>query len=292
MTDNIITRKAYAKINIGLDIVGKKENGYHLIKTIMQQVDLYDVITLERIETGIVFETDSQDVPIDETNLAYKAAKIMMDKFSIAGGVKIILDKRIPVAAGMAGGSTDGAAVLIGINDLYGLGLSEEQLCDIGVQLGADIPFCIKGGCALCEGIGEEMTTISHKAKMYALITKPNLNVSTKHVYQSLGLEVGPATGPEHPDVDKVIEAFNNSDTNMIAKTMGNYLEKVTANEYEIIGSLKNDILEAGALGSNMSGSGPTVFGLFDDFAKAKEAEKIVSEKYPDIFVGAVDIIR
>lgn len=292
MVVNMIERKAYAKINIGLDIVGKKENGYHLIKTIMQQVDLYDVIGLEKIDSGVVLETNSPDVPTDDSNLASKAARILIDRYAIDGGVKIKLDKRIPVAAGMAGGSTDGAAVLMGVNDLYELGLSLDELCEIGVTLGADIPFCIKGGCALCEGIGEEMTTINHKASMYALITKPNLFVSTKHVYEALGLSVGPAVGPDHPDVDQVIYAFNNADTVMIAKTMGNYLEKVTASEYEIINALKKDILEAGAIGSNMSGSGPTVFGIFDDFSKAKKAEEIVSLKYPDIFVRAVDIIR
>lgn len=288
----MIERKAYAKINIGLDIVGKKENGYHLIKTIMQQVDLYDVISLEKTNSGIILETDSPYVPTDESNLAYKAAKIMIEKYMINGGVRIKLDKRIPVAAGMAGGSTDGAAVLIGMNDLYELGLSIDELCEIGVSLGADIPFCIVGGCALCEGIGEVMTPINHDSKMYALIAKPSIDVSTAHVYKSLGLGVGPATGPEHPDVDKVIEAFRDSNTEMIAKTMGNYLEKVTAREHDIIVNLKKDILEAGAIGSNMSGSGPTVFGLFDDFDKALAAEKIISQKYPDIFVKAVDIIK
>lgn len=288
----VVERKAYAKINIGLDITGKKENGYHLIKTIMQQVDLYDVITLEKIESGIEIGTNSKDVPTDDSNLAVKAAKILIDKFNICSGIKIFIDKRIPVAAGMAGGSTDGAAVLLGMNDLFELGLSEEELCEIGVTLGADIPFCIKGGCALCEGIGEEMTTLENKTEMYALITKPNLNVSTKHVYQSLGLSVGPAVGPEHPDVDKVIDAFAAGDTKKVATTMGNYLEKVTASEYDIIEELKHDILMAGALGSNMSGSGPTVFGLFDSMEAALVAEAELKDKYPDIFVKATGVIN
>lgn len=286
----MITRKAYAKINIGLDVTGKREDGYHLIKTVMQQVDLYDIVTLEKSE-GISFETNSGDIPCDDTNLAYKAARIMMEKYGVAG-VHINLDKRIPVAAGMAGGSTDGAAVLKGINELYNLGLTIEELCSVGVKLGADIPFCIKGGCALCEGIGEIMTDVDNKANMFVLITKPNLFVSTPHVYKGLGLPVGPSLGEGHPDVDSVISALNKGDTLSVATLMGNYLEKVTAVEHDIINELKKDIMEAGALGSNMSGSGPTVFGIFDDRNRAFMAEQILKNKYPDIFVKATGIIN
>ncbi len=286
----MITLKAYAKINIGLDVTGKREDGYHLIKTVMQQVDLYDIVSLEKAD-GISFETNSGDVPVDDTNLACKAARLMMEKYGIAG-VHINLDKRIPVAAGMAGGSTDGAAVLVGINELYELGLSMDELCQVGVKLGADIPFCIRGGCALCEGIGEIMTDIDNNADMFALITKPNLFVSTPHVYKGLGLEVGPAEGEGHPDVDSVIEALKKGDVAKVASTMGNYLEKVTASEYDIIDELKNDIMAAGALGSNMSGSGPTVFGLFDNMQAAALAEAELRSKYPDIFVKATGVIN
>ena len=286
----MITLKAYAKINIGLDVTGKREDGYHLIKTVMQQVDLYDIVSLEKAD-GISFETNSGDVPVDDTNLACKAARIMMDMYGVSG-VRINLDKRIPVAAGMAGGSTDGAAVLVGINELYELGLTIDELCKVGVKLGADIPFCIKGGCALCEGIGEIMTDVENNTSMYVLVTKPNLFVSTPHVYKGLGLSVGPAVGEGHPDIDGVINALRIGDTKKVATTMGNYLEKVTASEYDIIEELKHDILMAGALGSNMSGSGPTVFGLFDSMEAALAAEAELKDKYPDIFVKATGIIN
>lgn len=286
----MIQRKAYAKINIGLDVTGKREDGYHLIKTVMQQVDLYDIVTLDKAQ-GIVFETDSKDIPVDDTNLAYKAAKIMMEKYDVPG-VKIKLDKRIPVAAGMAGGSTDGAAVLVGINDLYELGLTEKELCKVGVKLGADIPFCIKGGCALCQGIGEVMTSIDNNTDMCVLITKPNLFVSTPHVYKGLGLPIGPAYGEGHPDVEAVVCQLEKGNIMAVAEMMGNYLENVTAKEHDIIDMLKKDILEAGALGSNMSGSGPTVFGLFDNMDVALKAEAVLKEKYPDIFVKATEVIK
>lgn len=282
-----VKTKAYAKINIGLDIVGKTENGYHLLKSIMQQVDLYDEVTVKRIESGITIDSNNKDIPLDETNLAYKAAKLMIDKYSIGEGVSIYIDKHIPMAAGMAGGSTDGAAVLILMNQLYELNLSEEELCEIGVKLGADIPFCIKGGVALCEGIGEKMTTLTKAPKMYAVIAKPPIGISTKYVYTHLDLP-----SVKHPDMDAMLDAFAHEDLQAVCDNLGNVLESVSEKENEIISKLKASMLEAGAIGSLMSGSGPTVFGLFDSMESASSAEAIMAKQYPDVFVKAVAMIK
>ena len=282
-----ITVKAYAKINIGLDVTGKTDNGYHLLKTVMQQVDLYDDVTVEKCDEGIKFECGSSEVPLDDTNLAVKAARLMIDTYNIKEGVKIVLKKNIPVAAGMAGGSTDGAAAITGINEVFNLGLTLQDMMDIGVKIGADVPFCIHGGCALAEGIGEKLTVLDNKADINVLIVKPPINVSTAFVYKNLNL---PAL--KHPDMESVITGIKTGDIKLISENMGNVLESVTSSEYEIIGELKNAILEAGADGSLMSGSGPTVFGIFSDKEKCLAAENILKEKYPDSFVKATGIIR
>lgn len=283
-----ITLNAYAKVNLGLDVVGKTENGYHLLRTVMQQIDLYDVLTLEKLpgEAGkIKLETGSEEIPNDSSNLAYKAAESMMQLFDIKDGVRILLDKRIPVAAGMAGGSTDGAAVLKGMNQLFELGCSQERLMEIGVKLGADIPFCIMGNTALAEGIGEKLTPLTVIPDMTLLITKPKLNVSTKYVYQNLHLDT-----VKHPDTDGILEALQSKDLTKMIQCMGNVLESVTGAEYPIIGELEQSILQEGADGAIMSGSGPTVFGMFADKEAAERAEKAIAAKYPEIFVKAVGV--
>lgn len=283
-----ISLNAYAKVNLGLDVVGKTENGYHLLRSVMQQIDLYDVITLEKLEgkSGVIeFETGSEEIPVDQSNLAYKAAMLMYDNYEIADGVKITLDKRIPVAAGMAGGSTDGAAVLKGMNELFGLGCSQEKLMEHGVKLGADIPFCIMGNTALAEGIGEKLTPLHSIPEMTLLITKPKLNVSTKYVYQHLQLDT-----VKHPDTDGILDAMKNKDLTKMIACLGNVLESVTGAEYPIIGELEQKILSAGADGAIMSGSGPTVFGIFASEEAAKKAEEVISKDYPEIFVKAVGV--
>lgn len=281
------TLNAYAKINIGLDITGKLDNGYHLIKTIMQQVDLYDVVKVS-YESGeepatVEFICNTDNVPLDNTNLAYKAALKMIEKYGICGKIIIDLDKRIPVAAGMAGGSTDGAAVLIGINEVCDLHKTVEELCETGVKLGADVPFCIMGGCALCEGIGEKLTPISVKPDMYTVISKPSIGISTKYVYEHLKL-----SEVSHPDMDMMLRAFANRDFEAVINNLGNVLESVSEVENEIISQLKAAQLQAGAAGSLMSGSGPTVFGLYRTMDEAAKAEKILKEQFKDVFVKAV----
>ena len=287
---NSVSKKAYAKINIGLDIVGKTDNGYHLLNSIMQQVDLYDVITVSREDEdgySITIDSNNHDIPLDETNLAYKAADILMKEYKLSGKVSIYIDKHIPMAAGMAGGSTDGAAVLELINELYELGLSKDELKSIGVKLGADIPFCIEGKGAICQGIGEIMTPLGTAPDMAVLIAKPPISISTKYVYTHLKLD-----SVTHPDMDKVITAYKSGDLKTVADSMGNVLESVSEKENEIITSLKASMLEEGAVGSLMSGSGPTVFGLFEDMTLASKAGEKMKEKYPDVFIQAVNLIK
>ena len=281
------TLKAYAKINIGLDVTGRTDNGYHLLKTVMQQVDLYDVITIERAEKCINFSCDSKDVPSDDTNLAVKAAKLMTETYGIKEGVNISLNKNIPVAAGMAGGSTDGAAVIIGMNRVFDLDLTMQEMIDTGVKIGADIPFCIQGGCAIAEGIGEKLRELDNRTEMYTLIAKPPINVSTVHVYKTLKWQE-----VIHPDMDRVIKGIMAGSMDDIVAGMGNVLESVTCSEYDIINELKKAMLDIGASGSLMSGSGPTVFGLFKSKEEAMSAEKGLKDLYPDVFVKATGIIR
>lgn len=284
------TLKAYAKINIGLDITGKLDNGYHLIKTIMQQIDLYDIVTVSyqegKEEAVVEFKCNSQNVPLDNTNLAYKGALKMIEQYKIKGKIIIDLDKRIPVAAGMAGGSTDGAAVIKGINEVCLLNKSVDELCQIGVKLGADVPFCIMGGCALCEGIGEKLTKLEGGPKMYAVITKPPIGISTKYVYEHLRLDT-----VDHPDMDKILKAYADKDYDMVIDNLGNVLESVSEVENVIISQLKKQQLEAGASGSLMSGSGPTVFGLYKTMEDALKAQEIMSAKHSDVFVKAVEFV-
>ena len=268
-------RKAYAKINLGLDVVRRLENGYHEVRMIMQTVGIYDVLTLEKTDSGILVTTDNGELPTDENNLIYKAAKMMMEKYHIDQGVRIHLEKNIPIAAGMAGGSTDAAGTFIGMNELFECGASEEELRELGVKVGADVPYCIMGGTALAEGIGEILTKLPSPPQCYLLVAKPDINVSTKYVYEHLdaeGVEV-------HPDIDGMILALAEKDLGGIVSRLENVLENVTVKKYPVIQQIKDVMLEKGALGSLMSGSGPTVFGIYTEENTAKEALEALREK-------------
>lgn len=267
--ENTLTLKALAKINLGLDVLGKRDNGYHDVRMVMQTIYLYDNVTLTRTEEpGIRLETNLPYLPVDEKNIAYKAAKLFIDEFQIKKGVSIKLDKHIPVAAGLAGGSSNAAAVLVGMNRLFRLGLSQEELMERGVSLGADVPYCVMRGTALAEGIGEDLSALMPMPKCYILIAKPPISVSTKMVYEALDAK----EIVEHPDIDGVLEGLSEQDLTKVASSMGNVLESVTIEKYPIIADIKAAMKEAGALNAMMSGSGPTVFGIFDDRKTAKEA--------------------
>ena len=261
--------KALAKINLGLDVLGVRDNGYHDVRMVMQNIYLYDNVTIQKTEEpGIHLKTNLSFLPVDEKNIAYKAAKLLVDEFRIEGGIKITLDKHIPVAAGMAGGSSNAAAVLVGMNRMFQLNLSDQELMDRGVQLGADVPYCIMRGTVLAEGIGEVLTPLPPLPKCYVLVAKPGISVSTKMVYEKLDShEI-----EEHPNIDGIMEGLEEGDLEKIADSMGNVLERVTIEEYPIIENIKDIMKNAGALNAMMSGSGPTVFGIFKEKTLAKQA--------------------
>ncbi len=276
-SNNDISLKALAKINLGLDVVRRREDGYHEVRMIMQTIHLYDRLDIIRTkEPGIQIQTNLSFLPVNENNLIYKAAKLLMDEFSITDGVSVKLDKRIPVAAGMAGGSTDAAAMLIGVNRLFSLGLTKKQLMERGVQIGADVPYCIMRGTALAEGIGEALSPLPPMVKCPVLIAKPSISVSTKFVYQNLKLD----DTTIHPDIDLMIEDIKAKNLHDIAAHMGNVLETVTIPNYPVIDEIKKHMLSHGAVGAMMSGSGPTVFGLFDDEDTAKKAYKAMRSSH------------
>lgn len=264
-----ISLKALAKINLGLDVIRRREDGYHEVKMVMQTIHLYDQLNIRKSKTpGIQISSNLSFLPTDENNLVYQAGKLLMDEFSIEQGVQVELTKRIPVAAGMAGGSSDAAAMLYGVNQLFGLGLSKEQLMERGVKIGADVPYCLMRGTALAEGIGEKLSSLPPMIKCPVLIAKPKVSVSTKFVYQNLKLDEHTV----HPDMDALIAGIRNQDMNQIAKNMGNLLESVTIPNYPVIAEIKEKMMAYGAIHSMMSGSGPTVFGLFADEETAKLA--------------------
>ncbi len=274
---------AYAKVNLGLDVVRRLQNGYHEVRMIMQTVDIYDTLTLKKEISGITLSTDSQAVPADESNLVYKAADMLMDIYGIKEGVSIRLEKRIPVAAGMAGGSTDAAAVLKGMNTLFSLGLSSEELMEIGVRLGADIPYCIMGGTALAEGIGEKLIRLPDMPACFVLLARPDISISTKDVFENLNL----TTINRHPDIDGMTAAIEEGRLDKIMPFMENVLEHVTAVKYPIINKLKDFMEENGAGKALMSGSGPTVFGIYErkEDAEAAREKLMVSGLAEQVFV-------
>ena len=264
---NEISIKAYAKINLGLDVIRKREDGYHELKMIMQTINLYDTLTLTATEEpGIQLHINLSSLPCNENNLVVKAAKLMMDTYHITQGVKIELLKHIPIAAGMAGGSADAAATLKAMNELFQLGASREDLMRLGVTLGADIPYCIMEGTALSEGIGEVLTPLPAMPSCHILVVKPNVNVSTKFVYQNLKIN----ENTKHPDIDGMVASIHKNDLHGIIDRLGNVLETVTIPKHPKVEQIKKDMLNMGALGTLMSGSGPTVFGIFRNYSSAK----------------------
>ena len=264
-----ISLKALAKINLGLDVVRRRDDGYHEVRMIMQTIHLYDRLKISKTKNkGIEIKTNLSFLPVNENNLVYKAGKLLMDEFDIKEGMLVELIKKIPVAAGMAGGSTDAAAMLYGMNQIFELGLSRKQLMERGVKIGADVPYCIMRGTALAEGIGEELTSLPPMVKCPVLIAKPPISVSTKFVYQNLKLDENTI----HPDIDKIVSNIKSKDLKGVAENRGNVLETVTIPNYPVIDEIKSRMIEAGALNAMMSGSGPTVFGIFDDEEVAKKA--------------------
>ncbi|MBQ6128467.1 MAG: 4-(cytidine 5'-diphospho)-2-C-methyl-D-erythritol kinase [Lachnospiraceae bacterium] len=277
---------AYAKINIGLDVLARRPDGYHEVRMVMQTVGLHDEITVETCdEPGISISSDSGKVPLGEDNLIYKAAALIMKEYSLLRGVRIRLTKNIPVAAGLAGGSTDAAATLRAIDRLYGLGLSDDRLCELGVRIGADVPYCLTGGTVLCEGIGEKMTKLDAHPSCTVLLAKPPEGVSTAYVYKHLELDK-----VTHPDIDAIIDGIRAKNLSAVASHTGNVLESVTIPEHPVIGRIKDIMRNNGAKASLMSGSGPTVFGLFESEDDAKKALGELERSQTDLELIITDI--
>ena len=271
-----VSRKAYAKINIGLDVLRRREDGYHELKMIMQTVDICDDLLFERTaQPGIVIRTDHEELPVDGNNLIYKAADLLFQEKGITEGVKITLTKRIPIAAGMAGGSSDAAAAMHGLNELFQMGYSIRELQEFGVKLGADIPYCLVGGTMLSEGIGEILTPLPTPPECFLVVAKPDINVSTGFVYGNLHAE----SLTYHPDIDGMVEALRAGSLSGITDRLGNVLETVTIKEYPVIEEIKELLRKMGAENALMSGSGPSVFGIFKKKETAESAARAVEER-------------
>ncbi len=268
---NSLITKAYAKINLGLDVLRRREDGYHDLRMIMQSVDLYDLITIVKSPTrSIHVETNLPYLPVDGRNIVYRAAQMFRDRFKLTEGVNITLEKNIPVAAGLAGGSSDAAATLCALNRMYQTGLSSAELMRMGVKLGADVPYCIMMGTALSEGIGEILTPLKPIPDCDILLVKPDISVSTKYVYTNLKL----TPSMNHPDITSMRKAIERGNLQELTKYMDNILQTVTIAKYPIISQIKQKMCDLGALTALMSGSGPTVFGIFDQPSLAKDAYK------------------
>lgn len=263
-----IRRNAYGKINLGLDVVGRRPDGYHLVKMILQTVDLFDEVVVRRQEEGITVKTNKPFLPCDERNLAYKAAKLMLEHFGLSGGIRIDIGKNIPVAAGMAGGSTDAAAVMQAIVELYGLKADAAELDALAVKLGADVPFCLRKGTYLAEGIGEVLTELPPMPHCHCLLVNPGFGVSTKKVYE----RIDAIKEPHHPDIDRIIRGLEQNSAADVAASIGNILELAVIPDHPVIGEIKERMVEYGALSAMMSGSGATVFGLYRDRKQRDEA--------------------
>lgn len=280
---NSIELKSRAKINLSIDVLGKRKDGYHLVEMIMQTIDLYDIIKIKELGTeDIVIKSDSSDIPVDKENIVYKAINLLKNKFKINKGVEVFIQKNIPIAAGMAGGSSNAAAVLVGLNKLWKLNLSEIELQKIGFKLGADVPFCICGGAVLASGVGEKLTYIKGLHKdINILVCKPDLFVSTRDVYGGLDLE----SIQNRPNNKLLIDCLNREDINIVASNMVNVLETVTSKYHKEINEIEKIMIENKALGSMMSGSGPTVFGLFENKEQALRGKEKLLEKYSQVYV-------
>lgn len=276
-----ITIRAPAKINLFLDVIGKRPDGYHNLNMVMQTVSLYDDIEVVKIDKGIKVECEARYVPHGEKNIAYKAANLMMEQFKLGHGVSIKISKKIPVAAGLAGGSTDAAAVMKGINQLFDLGLDNHILAGLGKHVGADVPFCVFGGTALAQGIGEEITQLKSFSGVPIILVKPDFSVSTAYVFKKYTSD----QCSEKPDASILIEYIEMKDMEKVGQNLFNALEKVTAKENQVIKDIKDSLRQHGAVGSLMSGSGPSVFGLFDDYNKAKHAFCVLQKNFKDTFI-------
>ncbi len=276
-----IILNSYGKINLALDVLYKRDDGYHEINTIMQQINLKDTIKLKDIKEGIIIESNQKGVPLDNTNLVYKAWEEIVKKTGVNRGIHIVIDKNIPIAAGLAGGSSNAAATMKGLNTLWGLNLSQEELMEIGVNIGADVPFCILGGTAYAQGIGEKLTPLNEFSNKLVLLANIDVSIPTAYVYESLNLDAK----DNKIDINKLIEYIQKDNLPLLAQNMFNVMEQVVVSKYPILEEIKRTMMVHGALGSLMSGSGPTVFGLFDNESKLYSCKRELKKYVNRIFV-------
>ena len=275
--------RSFAKINLTLDVLNKREDGYHNVEMIMQTVSLFDLVLVDKTGGGIGITTNLRFLPCNEKNLAYAAAREFFKAAGIDGGCKIMIHKNIPVAAGLAGGSGNAAAVLCALNMLYNTGFSAQQLCDIGLKLGADVPYCIMGGTYLAEGIGEKLSPLPPMPKCSILMVKPPINISTAAIYEKIDSEYIPG----RPDTEAMRRAIASGDTPAVASHLSNVMSTVTESMHPIVRGIKEKMLKNGALGAEMSGSGPTVFGIFPDYASAKRSHDSFAYQFKDVYITA-----
>lgn len=276
-----VVTKSFAKINLSLDVLGRRENGYHDVCMVMQTVSVFDLITVERIKSGIELSTNLPYLPLDQNNLAYKAAQEFFNYTGIKEGVRIDVSKRIPVGAGLAGGSSNASAVLKAMNKLFNTGLSLKELCKIGVNIGADVPYCVLGGTRLAEGIGERLSPLPKMPKCCIVLVKPSFSISTKTVYE----KIDSCTDYPHPDTASLIKGLEEKNLDKIASSMGNVLEEVSISEHPILEKVKEELCSLGAIRAQMSGSGPTVFGIFRTYDEARNAKKQLWGKYKTVYI-------
>lgn len=276
--ERVIT-KSYAKINLTLDVKGKRKDGYHELESVMQTISLFDLLILDKHDE-IKVKTNLRFLPNNEKNIAFKAADMFFKASGIKGGARILIHKNIPVGAGLAGGSTNGAAVLTGLNRLYGNPLSMKKLFELGARLGADVPFCMMGGTALAQGIGEKLTPLASAAGINILVVKPKIGVSTQDIFKAYDN----ANIPERPDNQAMIKAIEDKNIKGICDNVLNVLEFVSAKRYPIIKGIISTMNANGALCSAMTGSGSAVFGIFSNAAKADNCAKLFYPDFDDVY--------
>ena len=275
--DNI-SLKAYAKVNLSLDILARREDGYHELCMSMQSIGVYDKVNLTKLrQKDIKISSNIKNLCLPENNIVYKAAKLLYERFDIKEGLYINLYKYIPMGAGMAGGSTDAAAVLRGMNELYNLRLSKEELMKIGLEIGADVPFCICGGTMLAKGIGEELSGLKSMPAAHLVLVKPKFSISTKEAYSLVDLSK--LTDRDRPDTDKILSYINEGDLKKIAGNMKNVFELYIGKKYPLIEKIKKELINQGALGAVMTGSGSVVFGVFEDLILAKKCYETFKQR-------------
>ena len=269
---------SYAKINLSLDVVRKRDDGYHEIRSIMQQIDLLDQVSIDENKSGVIITCDDKSVPTDESNLVYKAWKELSKHANTKVGIRVHIKKRIPVAAGLAGGSSNCATTLRALNQLWDLGLKDQELMDIGIKIGADVPYCLMGGTALAEGIGEKLTSLKDFKDKALLIANPGIQISTAYAYSKLEL------GKRKDTINEILDCVKNEDLKCLSEKMYNVMEDKIIPEHPQIKEIKEMMINNGALGSLMSGSGASVFGFYEDLDYLKFAEKKLREKLPFVF--------